>query len=492
MVKTKKTEELEEGYKLSPTGEIVPDYDTNIKCFDEGDVLEGSVVHIERAEVLVDVGYKSEGVIPVKELTVRGNARPKDIVEIGQDIKTVVLQKEDNDGRLILSKKRADFEKCWDDIDEANKAGKTIKGQVIQVVKGGLILDVGVRGFLPASLIELNRVKDLDQYRNQELECKIIELNRVRNNVVLSRKAALSNDNRSDKQKMLEKLEIGQKVKGVVSSIVDFGAFVDLGGIDGLIHISEISWEHVNHPSEVVSIDEELEVHVLDIDLKKARVSLGLKQSQEDPWKEKLKGFEEGKIVKGKVSRILPFGVFIEFGDNLEGLIHITELAHGRVSNSKDVVDEGQEVEAKLIGIDLSRRRISLSIKQLTEKKPEEDSEGEEKKEETKKKTKTKKEEEKPKVETKEEDEEKKEVAKTKKKTDKKEKKTKPKSEDKKAKTTSKKEDKKSISKEDEALLEKLAQGPTKVEDEAVNEVPDPNSLEDVLDQMKKSHGAKK
>ncbi|TET53418.1 MAG: 30S ribosomal protein S1, partial [Actinobacteria bacterium] len=368
----KKKDQLEEGYKLSPSGEIVPDYDNTIKYFKEGDVIKGTVIRIERDEVLVDVGYKSEGVIPQKELSIKPQ-NPKDICEVGEEIATLVMQKEDSEGRLILSKKRADYEKSWDDIEKASKENCTVKGTVIEIVRGGLILNIGVRSFLPASLIDLNRKKDLSQYMDQELECKVIEINRSRNNVVLSRKALLTDDRQSEKKEVLEKFEVGKKVKGKVSSIVDFGAFVDLGGIDGLIHISEISWEHINHPSEVLTIEQEVEVAILDIDKEKSRVSLGLKQTQDDPWKEKLKGFEIGNKIKGKVTKILPFGVFIEFNDNLEGLIHISELASKRVTNPKDVVEIGQELETELMGIDLSRRRISLSVKQLEKDKKVED-----------------------------------------------------------------------------------------------------------------------
>ncbi len=450
---------LEEGYKLSPTGELIPDYDTTIKFFDEGDLIEGTVVRVDRDEVLVDVGYKSEGVIPLKELTIQTSANPKDIIEEGEEIVALVLQKEDAEGRLILSKKRADFEKAWKDIEAASKENKTVDGKVIEIVKGGLILNVGVRGFLPASLIELNRVKALDGYMNQTLECKIIEINRNRNNVVLSRKAVLNNEQRNEKAKLLEKLEKGQVIKGTISSIVDFGAFVDLGGVDGLIHISEISWEHINHPSEVVSVGQEVEVQVLDIDDKKGRVSLGLKQTQDDPWKQKVDGYEIGQVVNGKVSKILPFGVFIEF-DDLEGLTHVSELSTEKVVNPKEVVEIGQEVEAKVIGIDLSRRRISLSLRQMVEESTEAPVET---KEETV---------EEPVVEEAAEAEEVTEITEE-------------------AIEEAPAEEKKPITSEDEALLEKLAHGPTKIEDEAVDTLPNANSLEDVLEQMKKSHGTK-
>ena len=541
MIETEnKKDQLEEGYKVDAAGEIVPDYDTTIKYFSEGDLLKGVVVQIDRYEVLVDVGYKSEGIIPLNELSVKSNVNPEDLLDKGQEIEAVVVQKEDSEGRLILSKKKADFEKAWENIIESNKGNKSVCGEVIEVVRGGLILNVGVRGFLPASLIDRNRVKSLEEYLHQELECKIIEVNRSRNNVVLSRKAVLNNEERSEKQKVLDKLTRGQAVKGKVSSIVDFGAFVDLGGIDGLIHISEISWEHVNHPSEVLSVGQEVEVQILDIDQKKARISLGLKQTQDDPWKNKLEDYEIGQIIKGKVIKVLPFGVFVEFGDSLEGLIHISELAPGRVVSAKEVVEIGAEVETKLIGIDLSRRRISLSIKQLThpagsseedelksdsdsassftkasdDKEATEDKPGKEEEvkaeveeavvekteeveaeveEESKEETVEEKVEEKVEVKAEEAEVKAEEPQKEEEKEEKSDSASSlAKASDDKEATLDEPDKEKPLTTEDEALLEKLAQGPTKIEDKAVEDVPEANSLEDVLEQMKKSHGAKK
>ncbi len=274
--------QLEDGYKVDEAGKVVPDYDHTIKFFEDGDVVKGKVVRVDRDEVLVDVGYKSEGVIPIKELSIRRNVNPEDIVKVDSEILVYVLQKEDSEGRLVLSKKRAEYEKAWDNIEEAYKEHKFVKGTVIEIVKGGLILDIGVRGFLPASLIDVNRVKDLNEFVGKEFECKIIEFNRFRNNVVLSRKAVLQGEKHGEKSEIISKISVGEELKGKISSIVDFGAFVDLGGTDGLIHISELSWSHIDHPSEIVKVGDEVKVQVLDIDKRKNRVSLGLKQTQED------------------------------------------------------------------------------------------------------------------------------------------------------------------------------------------------------------------
>ncbi|MEW6188761.1 MAG: 30S ribosomal protein S1 [Actinomycetota bacterium] len=348
--------------------EIIPDYDQTIKIFDEGDIVSGKVVKVDRDEILVDIGYKSEGVIPIRELSIRPDVGPEDI-QVGEEIEALVLQKEDSEGRLILSKKRADCEKAWEKIERTYEEGGSVKGEVIEVVKGGLILDIGLRGFLPASLVELKRVKDLSQYVGRELECKIVEMNRNRNNVVLSRKAVLEEERKWERQKILSKLEKGQILTGKISSIVNFGAFVDLGGVDGLIHISELSWSHIDHPSEVVSVGDEVKVQVLDIDLDRERISLGLKQTTEDPWKIKVGRYSVGDVIEGVISRIVPFGAFLQMDEGVEGLIHISELAEERIELPDQAVKAGDKIKAKIIDIDLERRRISLSLKQFEEGK---------------------------------------------------------------------------------------------------------------------------
>ncbi|MHB1017257.1 MAG: S1 RNA-binding domain-containing protein, partial [Coriobacteriia bacterium] len=240
-------------------------------------------------------------------------------------------------------------------------------GEVIEVVKGGLILDIGLRGFLPASLVDLRRVKDLHMFLGDRLEARVIEMDRNRNNVVLSRRVVLEEDRKQERTDVLNKLVKGMILPGTVSSIVDFGAFVDLGGIDGLVHISELSWSHVNHPSEVVAVGDKVEVQVLDVDMSRERISLGLKQTQEDPWKQLVKDFTVGVIVDGKVTKIVPFGAFVEIGDNVEGLVHISEMARGHVEKPEDVVRVADEIKVKVMDVDLDRRRISLSIRAANE-----------------------------------------------------------------------------------------------------------------------------
>ena len=341
--------------------------DGTLTEFDEGDLVDGTVVKLEHDEVLVDIGFKSEGVIPARELSIRKDADPSDIVSLGDKIEALVLQKEDKDGRLILSKKRAEYERAWISVEEKFKAGEVVTGEVIEVVKGGLILDIGLRGFLPASLVDLRRVKDLDAYLGTEIEARVIEMDRNRNNVVLSRRVVLEESRKAERTEILSKLKSGMRLKGTVSSIVDFGAFVDLGGIDGLVHISELSWNHVNHPSEVVKVGDEVEVEVLDVDLQRERISLGLKQTTEDPWIKLVEVYPVDTIVDGRVTKIVPFGAFIELGDNVEGLVHISEMAMKHIDSPNQVVSVGDEVKVKVMDVNTDRRRISLSMKAAAE-----------------------------------------------------------------------------------------------------------------------------
>jgi small subunit ribosomal protein S1 len=314
---------------------------------------------------LIDIGYKSEGVIPVSELSIRRSVNPADEVQLGDEIDALVMTKEDAEGRLILSKKRARFEMAWKRIEEAAESGEPVEGTVIEVVKGGLILDLGVRGFLPASLVDIRRVQDLDEFMGQTLRCKVIELNRSRNNVVLSRRAVLEEERKEMRQAILDRLSPGDVVTGTISNIVDFGAFVDLEGIDGLIHISELSWSHVNHPSELLEIGQEVQVKVLDIDRERQRISLGLKQTQSDPWQQVIDTYDQGDVVEGRVTKVVTFGAFIEVVPGVEGLVHISELAEHHVENPREVVTQGETVKARIIEMDAERRRLSLSLKRV-------------------------------------------------------------------------------------------------------------------------------
>ena len=354
-----------DGMLLEIDGQIVPNYDATIVPFEEGDVVTGKVVRIDKDEVLIDIGYKSEGVIPSGELSIRKSVDTTEEVEIGEEVDALVLTKEDQDGRLILSKKRARFERAWRRIEAAAESGEPVIGAVIEVVKGGLIIDLGVRGFLPASLVDIRRVPNLDEYMGQNIQCKVIELNRSRNNVVLSRRAVLEEERKEQRQAILERLQPGLIIEGQISNIVDFGAFVDLDGIDGLIHISELSWSHVNHPSEILNIGDTVQVKVLDIDRDRQRISLGLKQTQEDPWQRVVDTYNVGDELEGTVTKVVAFGAFVEILEGVEGLVHISELAQQHVENPREIVQPGDEVKVKILEIDSERRRLSLSIKRV-------------------------------------------------------------------------------------------------------------------------------
>ena len=352
---------------IGSTEEILAAVDETIKYFDDGDIVEGTVVKVDRDEVLLDIGYKTEGVILARELSIKHDVDPDEIVSVGDEIEALVLQKEDKEGRLLLSKKRAQYERAWGTIERIKEEDGVVTGSVIEVVKGGLILDIGLRGFLPASLVEMRRVRDLQPYVGRELEAKIIELDKNRNNVVLSRRAWLEQTQSEVRTNFLQTLQKGQVRSGVVSSIVNFGAFVDLGGVDGLVHVSELSWKHIDHPSEVVEVGQEVTVEVLEVDFDRERVSLSLKATQEDPWQAFARTHAIGQVVPGKVTKLVPFGAFVRVEDGIEGLVHISELAQRHVEVPEQVAKVGDEVFVKVIDIDLERRRISLSLKQANE-----------------------------------------------------------------------------------------------------------------------------
>jgi len=332
--------------------------------FKEGDIVAGTVVRVDPDEVLVDIGFKSEGVIPSKELSIRNSASPGEVVTVGDAIEALVLQMEDESGRLVLSKKRAQYERAWGRIEKVMNEGGTVTGPVIEVVKGGLIVDIGLRGFLPASLVDLRRVRDLHPFVGEIIEAKVIELDKNRNNVVLSRRAFLEEAQAEQRHAFLDDLKPGDLRKGTVSSVVNFGAFVDLGGMDGLVHVSELSWQHVSHPGEVVSVGDEVTVKVLEVDRERERISLSIRQTREDPWEEFAREISVGEIVDGSVTKTVPFGAFVSVGEGVEGLVHVSEIATHHVESPELELSIGQQVRVKVTEVDADRRRVSLSIKQ--------------------------------------------------------------------------------------------------------------------------------
>ncbi len=348
--------------------EIADDFEAAIARtvieFKEGDIVEGTVVSVDADGAMVDVGYKSEGLIPTEELSIRASIDPSTIVSVGDKIEALVLNKEDDEGRLILSKKRAQYERAWGQVQKLTDQGGTVKGTVIEVVKGGLIVDIGLRGFLPASLVDLRRVRDLEPFIGQEIEAKVIELDRNRNNVVLSRRAYLEEEQAEQRAAFLDDLKEGEIRQGVVSSVVNFGAFVDLGGMDGLVHVSEMSWQHISHPSEMVKVGDKVTVRVLEVDRERERISLSIRQTLEDPWEVFSRDTNVGDVVDGLVTKTVPFGAFVSVSDGVEGLVHVSEIAIHRVESPELELSIGQTVRVKVTEKDDERRRISLSIKQ--------------------------------------------------------------------------------------------------------------------------------
>ena len=367
----------EPGGTLTSSGDSIVDNDLSdaefeaaledsVGAMEEGKVIEGVVVKVDPDEVLLDIGWKSEGVIPVRELSIKADIDPSTIVQVGDVVQALIMNKEDELGRLVLSKKRAQYEAAWGTIERIYSEDRTVQGVVIEVVKGGLILDIGLRGFLPASLVDMRRVRDLAPFVGETIECKIIELDRNRNNVVLSRRKFLEETQSEFRNEFLASLKPGQVRAGVVSSIVNFGAFVDLGGVDGLVHVSELSWKHIDHPSEVVEVGDQVEVEVLEVDMQRERVSLSLKKTQEDPWQLFDREHQLGDVVPGEVTKLVPFGAFVKVADGIEGLVHISELSDRHVEVPEAVVNVGDRIEVKVIDIDSVRRRISLSLKQAS------------------------------------------------------------------------------------------------------------------------------
>ena len=332
--------------------------------FSNGDIIEGLVVNIDRNEAMVDVGYKSEGIIPARELSVQKDIDPRTILKIGEKIQVLVINKEDDAGRLLLSVKRAKYEKAWKEIEKFSKTGASVKGTVVEIVKGGLIVDIGVRGFLPASLIDVRRIKDLESFQGKEIEAKIVEFDRQRNNIVLSRKAFMEEDLSEERQGFLDGLEVGNVKDGKVSSIVNFGAFVDIGGMDGLVHVSELSWRHVENPNEVVKVNDNVKVKVLEIDNEKGRISLSIKQVTEDPWDNFSLNYNVGDITDGVVNKVVPFGAFITIGEGVEGLVHVSEISERQIKSPELELALNQKVKVKILEIDGDKRKVSLSIKQ--------------------------------------------------------------------------------------------------------------------------------
>lgn len=341
------------------------DFTRAFRPLTEGDIIKGTVVHIDREGVLVDVGTKSDGLIPPVELSREGSVAAEDVVSIGDTIDVYVLDAEDQEGNLILSKKRADYEKAWHRIEESFETGKVINAMVTDRVKGGLVVDLGVRGFVPASHVGSGKVRNLEKYIGQSLPLKIIEIDRDRKRVVLSHRLAVEDERERQRDQLFATLAEGQIREGVVRRVTDYGAFVDIGGVDGLLHVSEMSWTRINHPNEVVKVNDRIHVMVLKVSPDEGKISLGLRQILPDPWSEVDKRYHVGDVCTGKVSRLVPFGAFVQLDNGIEGIIPNAELAHRRINKPEEVLSVGDEVTVKVINVRAEERRITLSLRQM-------------------------------------------------------------------------------------------------------------------------------
>ena len=339
------------------------DEQINIQTFQPGDLVKGTIVQVSSEEALIDIGGKSEGILPVTEFT-NYKVDLSEELQVGEEIIVEIIKK-DKEGNIILSRKKAYFNEVMDKLEQAQKTGEIIEAPVIEIVKGGLLVDVGVRGFVPASQVERFFVKDFKEYLQKTLRLKVLELDKEKRKVVLSQRVILEEEYVKQKAALLNELAEGQIRKGVVKRLTNFGAFVDLGGLDGLLHVSELGWGRVNHPSDVVQEGDEIEVYVLNVDPEKEKVSLSLKKLLSDPWQEAVKKYKIDSIVTGKVVRIVSFGAFVELEPGLDGLVHISKISKQRIEKVSDVLEVGQEIKVKIIEIDLDKKRISLSIKDV-------------------------------------------------------------------------------------------------------------------------------
>ncbi|MGI6097402.1 MAG: bifunctional 4-hydroxy-3-methylbut-2-enyl diphosphate reductase/30S ribosomal protein S1 [Dethiobacteria bacterium] len=359
--------EMENG-KMGTENNHNPEYPEEVQVVQEGDVIEGTVVQVDE-DVMIDIGDKTEAVLPRNEVYLGEEETLEDLFKPGDKVKVVVLKKIED--KTIVSKKRVDFEARWGKLEEALQSGETLKGKVKDVVPAGVIIDLGsgIEGFMPGSLVDTRYIPDFQQFRGEEFSFKVIELNRERDKVILSRKQVLEEEAEARKQAVLNDLQKGDVLTGVVRRLTDFGAFVDIGGIDGLVHISEISWERVEHPKDVLKEGEEVKIKVLDVIPERERVSLSIRQSLPDPWSEVSDKFQKGEIVSGKVTRLVNFGAFVEILPGVEGLVHISQMADYHVKEPSEVVSEGEEIEVKILDINQEAKRISLSIKEARNSK---------------------------------------------------------------------------------------------------------------------------
>src|SRR5699024_842684 len=328
-----------------------------------GDVVTGSVVKIADLKVFVDIGYKTEGIVPISELSSLYVESASDIVEEGEELTLKVKKVEDD--QVILSKRAVDADAAWENLEQKYNDDESFVTEVKEIVKGGLVVDVGVRGFIPASLVETYFVDDFSDYKNKELEVKVVDLDKEQNRVILSHRAIVEEEAEKKKQQILEELEEGEVLEGTVQRLTSFGAFVDIGGIDGLVHISELAHEHVEKPSDVVTEGETIEVEVLSVDRERERISLSRKNVIPGPWENIEERVSRGDVLEGTVKRLVDFGAFVEVLPGVEGLVHMSQIANRHIGTPDEVIEEGQQIDVKVLDVNEAEERMSLSIKAL-------------------------------------------------------------------------------------------------------------------------------
>ncbi len=329
-----------------------------------GDIVKGRVTKVDERQALVDVGYKFDGVIPISELSSLHVEKASDVLKEGDEVEVKVLRVNDEEDKLILSKRAADAERAWKELQGKYESGETIEAKVAEVVKGGLVVDVGVRGFIPASHVERHFVEDFSEYVGRILPLKVLEINPEQNKLILSHKLVLEEEHARKKEETLNNLQVGEILEGTVQRLTDFGAFVDIGGVDGLVHVSELAWHRVEHPSDVLSEGDRVKVKVLKVDRENERISLSIKETQPGPWDQVADHIQPGDIVTGTVKRLVSFGAFVEVYPGVEGLVHISQISRRHIATPSEVLEEGQEVRVKVLDIKPEQKRVSLSIKE--------------------------------------------------------------------------------------------------------------------------------
>ncbi|WP_028561317.1 30S ribosomal protein S1 [Paenibacillus pinihumi] len=367
---TKVQESVVEETVAQEAGEISQQDAMDLVSLKKGDTVKGTIVKIEDNQATVSLGYKYDGVIPLRELSAVQLGNAAEAVQVGQEIELKVVSIDDEKERLVLSKRLVDGENAWEQLQNRFESGEVFEVAVADVVKGGLVVDVGVRGFIPASMVERHFVEDFSDYKGRTLRVKVKEIDKENNKVILSQKEVLDADFEQNKQQIMSSLQVGQELEGTVQRLTPFGAFVDIGGVDGLVHVSELSWQHVAHPKDLVSEGDAVRVKVLKVDPAAGKISLSMKAAQPGPWETAGGQFNIGDVVTGTVRRLVNFGAFVEIAPGVEGLVHISQIAHRHIATPHEVLQEGQEVQAKVLDFNPAEKRVSLSIKE-TEEAPE-------------------------------------------------------------------------------------------------------------------------